>query len=178
MLRTAQLLLPEELSTLGFDAGRFPPTPPACYRASWQLPGPDLHRRATASLSLSVQLDRITSNCLDARTIRVRRTCRRFSPRYEWIARGGGGYPSDRSGRACWPVGVPERAAISGLAVAPMCHPRPSNCGERFSILTRRFAPIRRSALLGVTNMSSSPCLARAFLPQGDVRGDGQPDPG
>ena len=67
MLRTAQLLLPEELSTLGFDAGRFPPTPPACYRASWQLPGPDLHRRATASLSLSVQLDRITSNCLDAR---------------------------------------------------------------------------------------------------------------
>jgi hypothetical protein len=38
------------LLTLGFDAGRFPPTPPACYRASWQLPGPDLHRLAMASL--------------------------------------------------------------------------------------------------------------------------------
>ena len=67
MLRTAQLLLPEELSTLGFDAGRFPPTPPACYRASWQLPGPDLHRQATMSLSLSGLLYGITSNCLDAR---------------------------------------------------------------------------------------------------------------
>ncbi len=40
--------------TLGFDAGRFPPTPPACYRASWQLPGPDFHRQATASLRLMI----------------------------------------------------------------------------------------------------------------------------
>jgi len=69
MLRTAQLLLPEELSTLGFDAERFPPTPPACYRASWQLPGRDLHRQATTSLSLSGLLYGITSNCLDARRI-------------------------------------------------------------------------------------------------------------
>ena len=44
---------PQGLSTLGFDAGRFPPTPPACYRASWQLPGPDSHRQATTSLSNS-----------------------------------------------------------------------------------------------------------------------------
>ena len=29
---------PKGLLTLGSDAGRFPPTPPACYRASWQLP--------------------------------------------------------------------------------------------------------------------------------------------
>jgi len=29
-----------------------PPTPAACYRASWQLPGPDSHRQATTSLSL------------------------------------------------------------------------------------------------------------------------------
>jgi hypothetical protein len=33
-LRTARLLPLTGLSTLGFDAGRFPPTPPACYRAS------------------------------------------------------------------------------------------------------------------------------------------------
>ena len=36
--------------TLGSDAGRFPPTPPACYPASWHLPGPDSHRQANASL--------------------------------------------------------------------------------------------------------------------------------
>ena len=40
--------------TLGFDTGRFPPMPPACYRASWQLPGPDLHRQATTSLRLTI----------------------------------------------------------------------------------------------------------------------------
>src|SRR6266516_4821666 len=32
MLRTARLLPLTGLSTLGFEAGRFPPTPPACYR--------------------------------------------------------------------------------------------------------------------------------------------------
>ena len=36
-------------STLGFDLTRFRIKPPACYRASWQLPGPDFHRLATAS---------------------------------------------------------------------------------------------------------------------------------
>jgi len=49
MLRTAQSLPLKGLSTLGFDAGRFPPTPPVCYQASWQLPGPDFHRQATTS---------------------------------------------------------------------------------------------------------------------------------
>jgi hypothetical protein len=39
MLRPGQSLPPKGLLTLGSDAGRFPPTPPACYRASWQLPG-------------------------------------------------------------------------------------------------------------------------------------------
>ena len=37
-------------STLGFDPARFQTKPPACYRASWQLPGPDSHRQATTSL--------------------------------------------------------------------------------------------------------------------------------
>jgi hypothetical protein len=62
MLRTAHLLPPKGLSTLGFDPARFQTEPPACYRASWQLPGPDLHRQATTSLSLSDLLYRITSN--------------------------------------------------------------------------------------------------------------------
>src|SRR5829696_4839715 len=50
MLRTGRLLPPSWLSTLRFDAGRFPPTPAACYRAPWQLPGPDPHRLADTSL--------------------------------------------------------------------------------------------------------------------------------
>ena len=35
--------------TLGFNPARFQTEPPACYRASWQLPGPDSHRQATTS---------------------------------------------------------------------------------------------------------------------------------
>ncbi len=41
---------PKGLSTLGFGPARFRTEPPACYRASWQLPGPDFHRQATTSL--------------------------------------------------------------------------------------------------------------------------------
>src|SRR5262249_45410161 len=63
MLRTVRLLPLEGLLTLGFDTGRFPPMPPACYRASWQLPGPDLHRQATTSLRLTInRLTRSTSS--------------------------------------------------------------------------------------------------------------------
>ena len=49
-LRTAQLLPPSGLVTLGFDPVRFQTKPPACYRAPWRLPGPDSHRQATTSL--------------------------------------------------------------------------------------------------------------------------------
>jgi hypothetical protein len=41
---------PKGLSTLGFDPARFQTEPPACYRASWQLPGRDSHPLATTSL--------------------------------------------------------------------------------------------------------------------------------
>jgi len=37
------------LLTLGFEPTRFQTKPPACYRASWQLPGPDPHRQAMTS---------------------------------------------------------------------------------------------------------------------------------
>src|SRR5271170_1523293 len=50
MLRTASSLPPEGLLTLGSGPARCQTTPPACYRASWQLPGPDSHRQATTSL--------------------------------------------------------------------------------------------------------------------------------
>ena len=36
--------------TLGSNSARFQTRPPACYRAPWQLPGPDFHRHATTSL--------------------------------------------------------------------------------------------------------------------------------
>src|SRR4051812_25997321 len=69
MLRTAQSLPLQGLLTLGFDAGRFPPTPPACYRASWQLPGPDSHRQATTSFTTTDHLFTMTSHLLVARKI-------------------------------------------------------------------------------------------------------------
>ncbi len=67
MLRTVRLLPLTGLMTLGFDIRRFPLTPPACYRASWQLPGPDSHRQATTSLRPAINhLARSTSSLLDA----------------------------------------------------------------------------------------------------------------
>jgi hypothetical protein len=49
---------PKGLLTLGFDPDRFQSEPPACYRASWQLPGPDLHRLATTSFRSGQLLDK------------------------------------------------------------------------------------------------------------------------
>ena len=57
MLRTAKLLPPTGLSTLGFDPARFQTKPPACYRASWQLLGRDSHPLATTSLCWSQLLN-------------------------------------------------------------------------------------------------------------------------
>ena len=50
MLQTAWLLPPKGLLMLGFDPARFQTKPPACYRASWQLPERDSHPLATTSL--------------------------------------------------------------------------------------------------------------------------------
>jgi len=60
MLRAGRSLPPKGLSTLRFNARRFPPTLAACYRASWQLPGPDFHRLADTSLRVD-HLNKITS---------------------------------------------------------------------------------------------------------------------
>jgi hypothetical protein len=57
MLRTAKLLPPTGLSTLGSDPTRFQTRPPACYRASWQLLGRDSHPLATTSLCWSQLLN-------------------------------------------------------------------------------------------------------------------------
>ena len=57
MLRTVQSLPPKGLLTLGSDRAPFGTQPPACYRASWQSPGPDSHRQATTSFeSVSAHL--------------------------------------------------------------------------------------------------------------------------
>jgi hypothetical protein len=52
-LRTARSHTPNGCLTLRFDPARFQTKPAACYRAPWQLPGPDLPRQATTSLSLN-----------------------------------------------------------------------------------------------------------------------------
>jgi hypothetical protein len=61
MLRTVRSLPFTGPSTLGFDPARFQTEPPACYRASWQLPGPDSHRQATTSLRTLDHLHEVTS---------------------------------------------------------------------------------------------------------------------
>src|SRR5579875_4155191 len=63
MLRTASSLPHTGLLTLGSDPARFPAEPPACYRAFWQLPGPDFHRQATASLRTREKTPWHTSRC-------------------------------------------------------------------------------------------------------------------
>ena len=64
MLRTADLLPPTRLLTLGSDPIRFQTEPPACYRASWQLPGRDSHPQATTSLCRIRSTQTTTSNYL------------------------------------------------------------------------------------------------------------------
>src|SRR6185295_16933791 len=67
MLRTASSLPLAGLLTLGFDPTRFQMKPPACYRATWQLPEPDSHRQATTSLRTANHLQRQPPAPLDAR---------------------------------------------------------------------------------------------------------------
>src|SRR5882757_7311669 len=67
MLRTASSLPLAGLLTLGFDHTRFQMKPPACYRATWQLPEPDSHRQATTSLRTANHLHRQPPVPLDAR---------------------------------------------------------------------------------------------------------------
>jgi hypothetical protein len=71
MLRTAQSLPLEGLSTLGFDPTRFQTEPPVCYRASWQLPGPDSHRQATTSFRPAHGNSIATSKSLGALSLTV-----------------------------------------------------------------------------------------------------------
>src|SRR5215218_9962635 len=53
---------PTGLLTLGFDPARYRTEPPACYRASWQLPGRDLRPLATTSLCWIRSPQSTTSN--------------------------------------------------------------------------------------------------------------------
>src|SRR5258705_3092043 len=57
---------PKRLSTLGSALARFQTRTPACYRASWQLPGPDFHRQATTSFRSGHDRWTITSCSLGA----------------------------------------------------------------------------------------------------------------
>src|SRR5712691_7371279 len=79
MLRTAQSLPPTGLSTLGFCPARFQTEPPACYRASWQLPGRDSHPLAATSLCPDQVTPSTTSESLGTRRSSRRR--RRWAQR-------------------------------------------------------------------------------------------------
>ena len=93
---------PEGLSTLGFDPARFQTEPPACYRASWQLPGRDSHPLATTSLC-SDQVTRWHHLRIAGRTSRFQQTataadvdtsrrsyCVSDRRRTSWASRSGG----------------------------------------------------------------------------------------
>jgi MFS family permease len=69
------------LSTLGFDPTSFQTEPPACYRASWQLPGPDSHRQATTSLRLQKRATHSPPGPLGARMIEARVVTMSHAPR-------------------------------------------------------------------------------------------------
>jgi integrase len=60
-----------ELSTLGFDAGRFPPTPPACYRATWQLPRTGLTSTSDDELTAKITYNRSRPVCWAHKTLRL-----------------------------------------------------------------------------------------------------------
>jgi hypothetical protein len=62
MLRTAPSLPLYRAFDAGLQRRTFPPTLPACYRASWQLPGPDSHRQTTTNLRTQDQLHEITAS--------------------------------------------------------------------------------------------------------------------
>ena len=78
-LRTAELHAPKGHSTLGTDPARFQTKPPACYRASWQLPGRDSHPLATTSLCwISYSISNLQTLGADCRAL----TCDRASVGY------------------------------------------------------------------------------------------------
>ena len=64
---------PKGLSTLGFDPARYQTEPPACYRASWQLPGRDSHPPAAASFCSDQVTPSTTSESLGTRRTSNRR---------------------------------------------------------------------------------------------------------
>ena len=137
---------PVGLLTLGFDAGRFPPTPPVCYRASWQLPGPDLHRQAMTSLRSKDQLQHQphlrstgrTPEEIEASVLRVSSTVRIFAV--------------DDLGF----VGMHFKVAFG----EPSCKLRLYGCG--FSFCSTMYQPvIRIPAPREVWVLSCHPCIKR-----------------
>ena len=107
MLRAGQSLPPKGLSTLRFDAGRFPPTPAVCYRASWQLPGPDSHRLADTSLRVDYLNATTSKGDITSRTHAAGHTKLPLEERS-----GGADSPgrigSGRNRRSPWPRPVPS----------------------------------------------------------------------
>src|SRR4051812_7863407 len=113
---------PQGLSTLGFDPARFRTEPPACYRASWQLPGPDSHRQATTSFMLDQLIDqhlqRLGAPRGDVTTPAAAATpaegLRRRSPKRDAVPVTGGLEPRQRVGWTqpdCRPAANPSAAA-------------------------------------------------------------------
>jgi hypothetical protein len=116
MLRTAPSLPLTGLLTLGFDPARFQAKPPACYRASWQLPGPDFHRQATTSLQTARNTMAYVSvsppALLGARIAEAKRAAVGRHPC------GGRHDPADDEAFRCRPSGDPRYLAVQAVFLA------------------------------------------------------------
>lgn len=125
---------PKGLSTLGFDPTRFQTEPPACYRASWQLPGPDSHRQATTSFAIRSPHGsppacwaHETSRLTPGVPTRIRRCTGRWCRWRDGRGCGGCGRSASwslgrRDGRSLGRlVGVRRRSALSPVKWRSMC---------------------------------------------------------
>jgi hypothetical protein len=121
MLRTASSLPRKGLLTLGSDPARFQTEPPACYRASWQLPGPDFHRQATTSLrtrrnTMALRhgvTSRSAGRTKNAHCLWPSRRCPQNGTRQLDARPGAGGRDGSAQEMSCPARGCPSRSSTS-----------------------------------------------------------------
>src|SRR6266508_4015999 len=167
MLRTTQSLPPTGLSTLGFDPTRYQTEPPACYRASWQLPGRDSHPLATTSLSSDQVTPSTTSETLGTR--RSSRTRRRLRSTPAALVP-----PSSAGAETCgFPITKPNSATF-----VPDCR----GCGggttkdTRLACLFRSVPSSSTPSMKSAMRLPSSPTSSRTYLANPCGRPPGLPE--
>src|SRR5712691_5588330 len=165
MLRTAQSLPPTGLSTLGFDPARFQTEPPACYRASWQLPGRDSHPPATTSLCS----DQVTPSTT-SETLGTRRGSAYL--RVVAVARRGGGLDACGGRQLLMPISARE-VCRAGCRVGAASDGSFQSEARRLPMLRRNRERVKASPVRsGCGELELAEGVEGALA---DLAGDGQP---